>query len=368
MSQISQEGKDQKIFQDPQEKEKQTLPLPNQTQGNIEENFAQLSLQPSTEDQKGEKNSQAKYQVTKNNSPEIRQSKSLQSQMVRPNTKSLTYKYQKPTASPIYEYFGDGNKYYKDDSSPKAINFIKKCSFEGSPGSEIKSNNQKTPNYTDFEFFNNSKNSPQKGGNNFLAQYQYQKMKMNMEDNNNFNILEQEDNEANDELDPNNFNNLNSNLNMNYNFHQQQQSLDNQSNSQVFNMKPGFDSIQPQKQRNNNENDFQMPSSQDDLFKFLKDNSMMNNQNSQTNDFDNPLLSSANTNDMTSAASMSGLSGMPNMSGLPGMGDDSKDLMAAFKKPNQDQYIYVKFGKRGWQCEKCLNFNFESKFFKLFSF
>jgi hypothetical protein len=30
-------------------------------------------------------------------------------------------------------------------------------------------------------------------------------------------------------------------------------------------------------------------------------------------------------------------------------------------KLNPEDYIFEKFGKRGWQCEKCNNFNFESK-------
>ena len=28
---------------------------------------------------------------------------------------------------------------------------------------------------------------------------------------------------------------------------------------------------------------------------------------------------------------------------------------------NEEEYIFEKFGKRGWQCEKCNNFNFESR-------
>ncbi len=28
---------------------------------------------------------------------------------------------------------------------------------------------------------------------------------------------------------------------------------------------------------------------------------------------------------------------------------------------NPEDYIFVKFGKRGWECQKCNNFNFESK-------
>ena len=31
------------------------------------------------------------------------------------------------------------------------------------------------------------------------------------------------------------------------------------------------------------------------------------------------------------------------------------------KDDNEDEYIFEKFGKRGWQCEKCNNFNFESR-------
>ena len=30
-------------------------------------------------------------------------------------------------------------------------------------------------------------------------------------------------------------------------------------------------------------------------------------------------------------------------------------------KDNEEEYIFEKFGKRGWQCEKCNNFNFESR-------
>ena len=30
-------------------------------------------------------------------------------------------------------------------------------------------------------------------------------------------------------------------------------------------------------------------------------------------------------------------------------------------KLNPEDYIFEKFGKRGWQCERCNNFNFESK-------
>ena len=30
-------------------------------------------------------------------------------------------------------------------------------------------------------------------------------------------------------------------------------------------------------------------------------------------------------------------------------------------KLNPEDFIFEKFGKRGWQCERCNNFNFESK-------
>ena len=30
-------------------------------------------------------------------------------------------------------------------------------------------------------------------------------------------------------------------------------------------------------------------------------------------------------------------------------------------KLNPEDYIFEKFGKKGWQCENCNNFNFESK-------
>lgn len=31
------------------------------------------------------------------------------------------------------------------------------------------------------------------------------------------------------------------------------------------------------------------------------------------------------------------------------------------KNDSEEEYIFEKFGKRGWQCEKCNNFNFESR-------
>ena len=31
------------------------------------------------------------------------------------------------------------------------------------------------------------------------------------------------------------------------------------------------------------------------------------------------------------------------------------------KNLNPEDYIYEKFGKRGWQCERCRNFNFEAR-------
>ena len=37
------------------------------------------------------------------------------------------------------------------------------------------------------------------------------------------------------------------------------------------------------------------------------------------------------------------------------------DDIAEKKNDSEDEYIFEKFGKRGWQCEKCNNFNFESR-------
>ena len=46
--------------------------------------------------------------------------------------------------------------------------------------------------------------------------------------------------------------------------------------------------------------------------------------------------------------------------------DNSNSIMTQqpqnqITKLNPEDYIFEKFGKRGWQCEKCNNFNFESK-------
>ena len=46
--------------------------------------------------------------------------------------------------------------------------------------------------------------------------------------------------------------------------------------------------------------------------------------------------------------------------------DNSNNLIqqtqqTSINKLNPEDYIFEKFGKRGWQCEKCNNFNFESK-------
>ena len=39
--------------------------------------------------------------------------------------------------------------------------------------------------------------------------------------------------------------------------------------------------------------------------------------------------------------------------------EDDSNVEENLKNLNPEDYLYERFGKRGWQCEKCNNFNFE---------
>ena len=331
---------------------------------------------------------------------------------------ATTHQAGKPNStSPIYNYFGEGNMYLNQKGDDKdegnvQFNYLKKESLINSPTKSINME-QCVPNYTDFDFFAQQQNfqgneSPIRMGN---------QMNTNTNTNNNNNVntqvienLNNSNNNYNDNyenelgLSPNNVNNMNMNLDLNsfnnskyqFNdmmklmsqqtqFHQQQQQqqqqpfnavvkensfnneyineqYNNQINPYAFANKQINSNIAGLNQiNNNNNNTFNL-----NLYNNSNNNNNVNTNNNNMNIFNNNnnLLGQNMLNVFNNTNNINNIFNSPFI-----MNNQHTEYnQQQFPKQHQQQqplkredYIFEKFGKKGWQCNHCNNFNFESK-------
>ena len=224
--------------------------------------------------------------------------------------------------SPLYSYYDEYSKYlskyiHLDEENNQKENFQFSSSKNVNPNRKAMINaintitspkgdsTNETPNYNDFNFFssnNNNNKSPDhseviNNNNNFIS-------------GNNNNLFKSKNNlymNYDDNMFNNNFNFQNINEMKMQNLNSGLEQNDNQ-----FNQFPNF----PQMPFNSFN-----PSLRNQLY--FQNNMMFNKENP------NPIITQQPQN--------------------------------LINKLNPEDYIFEKFGKRGWQCERCNNFNFESK-------
>ena len=264
---------------------------------------------------------------------------------VQKKQQTPVYHYPKNTAeSPIYNYFADGQKYlHQDESAQERGYFMKGSESPNKPMQTGKKDGVQTPNYRDFDFFN-QQNSPEKVTSpNKMTQLPFQmKNAFNMDDfeakqmnfNNNMGLKNQGNNfhidlnnDEHEEEEENEFDQDDLN-----------QNEDNDFNplgmKGKFNMK-GMNQGNFGNMRQNNNQDFAL---------------LMNNMNSQG-------MLNMNMNQMGQGQmSNQNMNMMPPYFGNDFMNQQQMNV----GKLNKEDYLFEKFGKRGWQCIRCNNFNFES--------
>jgi hypothetical protein len=331
----------------------------------------------------------------------------------------------KGAPSPIYDYFDVSQKYLMNNekSSHKNIHslFGGKSSEESTPNNEM-SLNQQTPNY-DNNFFNMTGVSPVNTQNNFVNQeineylqtkkhlltYNYnselnkneiqevnegfQEIQNNIDDNNVIvNNMQNNQIQMND-YNNNNFNNkmynnnnYNNNINsnneikynpINYNTTRKTKFIpQNNNTNQLHQQYPQFDNsnlslnnncinseyksqphnINPNQRLNNNNPTNSTMYYPQSNFPINKPNSIQPNNNYHQ-EFQNTQQMQLNTNNINNNNN--------NMNQNICMNVDTFQNIS-ISNLNPECYIFERFGKKGWQCEKCKNFNFECKYFHFY--
>lgn len=231
----------------------------------------------------------------------------IKSDLYLDKSKSQQFKYnsnrQPNNASPIYSYFNTSQKilsehFYQNEDARERVNFMKKQTYDKiSLGSNIEQKNE-----------GSNPNNPL----------------MNM----NFNFFNQNVNNL-----LNSPNKSNSPL-----IHQQDNKRDNTNKDQKYiDLKTNYDLMQNQYYNQESDEDEESPQ-----YTPLNMNKQSNNKG---------LLNYPETSPNYNA----------NINKQFPFPDDFNQEFLMTQKYNNEDYIFEKFGKRGWECEKCSNFNFESK-------
>ena len=240
-----------------------------------------------------------------------------------------SYNHQKSSGSnpsPLYSYYDEYSKYLKyihlDDEKNKTntFQFASNQNLNQNKNSIINGINQitspkgdstnQTPNYNDFNFFSNNNTN-----NKSPAPVEI-----------NFNI--------NNNIDSNNI------INENYtNQFKQKNNININYEQNLFNNNFNFQNIGNEMKLHNinyglNQNDNQF--SQFTNFPQMNFNSISSNYQKQIYFQNNLMFNKENSNNII-------------------------QQQTPITKLNPEDYIFEKFGKKGWQCENCNNFNFESK-------
>ena len=228
--------------------------------------------------------------------------------------------------SPLYSYYDEYSKYLikflhseNENNQKNNIQFSSSKNVNPNRNKIINTINSitspkgdstnETPNYNDFNFFSNNNN------NNNNKSPEINEINNNVNNNFNGNFIDGHNNI--NVINTNQF--KNNNLNINYD------NNNNNNNNYIFNFqKLNYGLEQGENQLN------QFPN-----FRQMTLNSFPTNYQNQLYFQNNIMLNNDNSNNIIQQNQKS--------------------------KLNPEDYIFEKFGKRGWQCEKCNNFNFESK-------
>ena len=271
-------------------------------------------------------------------------------------SKNMPLQHMQKNANPIYNYYADGQKYI--DDAPNNFDFIDK---ENLP---MPTSNQMNPQSLDAQAFDDfGLLYPMKGfgGNNNNLNNMNNQMLFPQQNNGNTNI-------------PrfpmfntmNSNNRINNNLQRNNHFNKAMMNdvgnpflsgINNPHNNNNTNFNPQFNSSPPNQMFNNVPQ--QMPNLNFQQFLPNNNNTLMGMPNTFSNT--NQAQSSFGNNSHFPFNSQNQFpntnGGMSNMNGMPL--NQTQNQKGGFRR---EDYIFEKFGKRGWQCEHCNNFNFESKF------
>lgn len=282
-------------------------------------------------------------QTTSQQPQQIKQAKTF---IQRTSQQTPSYNYPKnSTTSPIYDYFGEGQKYLsthqtnEEANTERNNNYVKKATIGGSPVKTLKSpqvENGQTPNYRDFDIFNIA-NSPEKTAVSPIKNViQFPKPNLGL-------YMEEFQN---------NRNNMNNQPNPRDDFQLHMMSDDQEPND---NMNNNYKNLLLKQNLNQKPLDFGNFRQNNNPQDFLQSPFMMNNPSN------NPLHLQQGMGGMGSM----GMGNNPNqkMPMFPYFSNDSflSQQQMNISKLNKEDYLFEKFGKRGWQCMRCNNFNFESK-------
>ena len=234
--------------------------------------------------------------------------------------------------SPLYSYYDEYSKYlskyiHLDEENNQKENFQFSSSKNVNPNRKAMINainsitspkgdsTNETPNYNDFNFFSsNNNNNKSPDPNEVNNNININNINGGNINNNQFKI---KNNNLNINYDPNLFNN-------NFNFQNLGNEMKIQNLNNLNNLNNGLE---------HNENQFnQFPNFNQILF-----NSFPSSYQNQMYFQNNLMFNKENSNNMI------------------------QQQQTPITKLNPEDFIFEKFGKRGWQCEKCNNFNFESK-------
>lgn len=299
------------------------------------------------------------------NSPE-RQNSSESNNFIANKAKSQQYKCNtnrtNEMESPIFSYYDTSQKYlieslFQNDENKERSNFIKKHQQQLQPQYDPQSdfgNNNPFINHMNYNFFNQNLIETNSSGNTFA-------MSPNI-----------------NQYDDSNNNNANVNANThgsNFNYFDIKNSNTNKnSNSNLMNnTKPkGY---KEKLKQNNNNNDY--PNSNYNVQeKFQSKLQYQSESSSEKQSYLNSLYNNkeffqmnstqnnTNTNSLNMLNSNSNCEyqNQYNLLNQRFQGSNDNSNYIDYKQNSEtEEYIFEKFGKRGWQCEKCNNFNFECK-------
>ena len=291
-------------------------------------------------------------------------------------------------ANPIYNYYAEGQKYI--DDSPNNFDFVDKDNLPMSSNDQINPQSFDAQAFDDFGLLYPMKGF---GGNNNNHSNMNNQMLFPQQNNGNtsaprfpvFNTMNN-NNRINNNLPRNNhfdkammndagFLNGINNRNNNASFHPQfnnapQNQMFNNVSQQIPNLNfpqylPNNNALMGMPNVFSNTNQAQPSFGNNSHFPFNAQ-SQFANMNEMSN-----LSGMQNMNSMSNISGLPNMNGMRNMNGMNGVSNPNNvanmNGMSLNQAPNQkggfrrEDYIFEKFGKRGWQCEHCNNFNFESK-------
>jgi hypothetical protein len=275
-------------------------------------------------------------------------------------SKNMPLQHMQKNANPIYNYYADGQKYI--DDAPNNFDFIDKDNLPMSTSNQMNSQSLDAQAFDDFGLLYPMKGF---GGNNNNLNNMNNQMLFPHQNNGNTNIPRfpmfntmNSNNRINNNLQRNNHFNKPMMNDVGNPFLNGMNNPHNNNNNTNFNSQ--FNNSPPNQMFNNVPQ--QMPNLNFQHF-LPNNNTLMGIPNTFSNT--NQTQSSFGNN---SHFPFNSQNQFPNINGgmskMNGMSlNQTQNQKGGFRR---EDYIFEKFGKRGWQCEHCNNFNFESKFYLLY--